>query len=113
MIRPLILFGLLLTASVASCAYRPPLDGLEGTWGSSELGYEIQFHGPFGVAAHAKAAGLQDGDPVFRLLSMDGTSFTARQLFADGGWHTVTGERKQDGKLYCSDGVKSWVMERR
>jgi len=62
---------------------------------------------------HAKAAGLQDGDPVFRLLSLDGTRFTARRLVADGGWHTVTGERKQDGKLYCSDGVKNWVMERR
>lgn len=113
MIRLLILVGLLLTASVAGCAYRPQVDGFEGTWGSSELAYEIQFHGPIGVAAHARAAGLQDGDPVFRLLSMDGTRFTARQLFADGGWHTVTGERKQDGKLYCSDGVKNWVMERR
>lgn len=113
MIRLLILVGLLLAASVAGCAYSRPLDGFEGTWGSSELAYEIQFHGSVGVAAQARAAGLQDGDPVFRLLSVDGPRFTARQLFADGGWHTVTGERKQDGKLYCSDGVKTWVMERR
>ena len=111
--KTLIIVGLWLIASAISCAHRPPLDGFEGTWGSSELAYEIQFHGPIGLAAHARAAGLQDGDPVFRLVSLDGRGFTARQLFADGGWRTVTGERKHDGKLYCSDGVKNWVMERR
>lgn len=113
MTRLLILISLWLLASATGCIHRPPLDGFDGTWSSPQLPYEIQFHGPIGVAAQAKTTGLQDGDPVFRLLSLDGTEFTARQLFADGGWRTVTGERKQDGKLYCSDGVKNWVMERR
>jgi len=111
MTRPLILISLCLITSVTGCVYSAPADGFGGTWSSPQLPYEIQFHGPIGIAAQAKTAGLQDGDPVFRLLSLDGTRFTARQLFTDGSWHTVTGERKQDGKLYCSDGVKNWIME--
>ena len=80
MTRPLILISLCLIMSVTGCVYSPPVDGFDGTWSSPQLPYKIQFHGPIGVAAQAKAAGLQDGDPVFRLLSLDGTMFTARQL---------------------------------
>jgi hypothetical protein len=85
MTRTLLLLGLWLIASATGCAHRPPLDGFEGTWGSPELAYEIHFDGPIGVAVHAKAAGLQDGDPVFRLLSMERGSRPAGCLLTEAG----------------------------
>ncbi len=85
----------------------------DGTWVSPQLGYDVQLQEPFGVAMQTRITAVQNGDPVFRMVSSEGERFTARQWLSDGTWHTVTGELKQDGKLYCSDGAKNWVMERR
>ncbi len=92
----------------------PPLPGtFDGVWKSAQFGYEVHVMGPLGTALRTRAAGVQDGDPVFRMISMEGLHFTARQWFTDGAWRTVTGDLRQDGKLYCTDGRSSWVLERR
>jgi hypothetical protein len=85
----------------------------DGTWTSAQIGYDLHVMGPLGTAVRARAAGVQDGDPVFRMTSMEGMHFNARQWLTDGAWHTVFGELRQDGKLSCTDGSTSWVLERR
>jgi len=92
----------------------PPVPGtFDGTWTSAQIGYDLHVMGPLGTAVRARAAGVQDGDPVFRMISMEGMRFAARQWLTDGAWHTVSGELRQDGKLSCTDGRTSWVLERR
>ena len=108
--------GAWLTALAIGCAAGPaiPLQGpFDGTWGSAQLGYDIHLQEPFGVAARPRIAAVESGDPVFRMTSSEGNRFTARQWMTDGTWHTVTGELKPDGTLSCSDGIKTWIMERR
>lgn len=108
--------GLRLATLITGCAYgsAAPMSGLfDGTWVSPLLGYDVQLQEPFGVAMQTRITAVQNGDPVFSMVSSEGKRFTARQWLSDGTWHTVTDELKQDGKLYCSDGAKKWVMERR
>ena len=105
-----------LTALVMACAAGPPvpLHGpFDGTWVSPQLGYDLHLQEPLGVAARPRIAAIETGDPVFRMTSSEGKRFTARQWMTDGAWHTVTGELKPDGRLSCSDGAKTWMMERR
>ena len=105
-----------LTALALGCAAeRPvPLHGpFDGTWASPQLGYDLHLQEPIGVAVRPRIAGVQSGDPVFWMTSFEGSHFTARQWMPDGIWHTVTGELKPDGTLACSDGAKTWIMERR
>ncbi len=108
--------GAWLTALAMGCAAGSPvpLQGpFDGTWVSPQLGYDLHLQEPFGVAARPRIAAVETGDPVFRMTSSEGKRFTARQWMTDGAWRTVTGELKPDGTLYCSDGAKTWVMERR
>ncbi len=114
--RAVIALSLYLAAGASGCAYTPipPMPGtFDGTWTSAQLGYDVHVNGPLGTAIRTRAAGVQEGDPVFRMISMEGMHFTARQWFTDGAWQTVSGELRQDGKLYCTDGRTTWVMERR
>ncbi|MGH7254047.1 MAG: hypothetical protein ACREIE_09645 [Nitrospiraceae bacterium] len=115
--RPLLVMaGAGLTALAIGCAVGPPvpLQGpFDGTWVSPQLGYDLHLQEPLGVAIRPRIAGVESGDPVFRMTSFEGRRFTARQWMPDGTWHTVTGELKPDGRLSCSDGAKTWMMERR
>jgi len=115
--RPLLaMAGAWLTALAMACAAGPPvpLHGpFDGTWVSPQLGYDLHLQEPFGVAARPRITTIETGDPVFRMTSSEGKRFTARQWMTDGAWHTVTGELKPDGRLSCSDGAKTWIMERR
>jgi hypothetical protein len=104
-----------LTALAMGCAAGPPipLQGpFDGMWVSPQLGYDIHLQEPFGVAARPRITTVETGDPVFRMTSSEGKRFTARQWMTDGAWHRVTGELKPDGTLSCSDGAKTWIMER-
>jgi hypothetical protein len=96
------------------CHSPPPLVAvnLDGTWVSPQLGYDLELVGPLGVAMQVRSGTVQNGDPVFRIISLEGTRFTARQWLKDGAWHTVTGEWK-DGKLYCRTGETEWVLEKK
>ncbi|MBI4400292.1 MAG: hypothetical protein HY581_01500 [Nitrospirae bacterium] len=112
----LAIIGLWLAALAGGCASGPsaPAPGVfDGIWASSQLAYDVELNGPLGVASRARAGNVQDGDPVFRMISAEGTHFTARQWFSDGGWHTVTGELKPDGTLHCRSNGSTWVMERK
>ncbi|MEW6543303.1 MAG: hypothetical protein AB1411_06790 [Nitrospirota bacterium] len=116
------LAGILLgsAALAAGCVHQPvlPTGTFDGTWSSAQLPYDIELNGSLGRAVHvrgqeAEGRGLRDGDPILRLISEEGSRFTARQWMPDGTWRTVTGELKQDGTLSCGDGQKSWTLERR
>jgi len=109
-------FCLALVTFPSGCAQTqtPPVPGMfDGIWTSAQVGYDVHVMGPLGTAIRTRAAGVQEGDPVFRMTSIEGMRFTARQWFTDGTWHTVSGELRQDGKLYCTDGRTGWVLERR
>ncbi|MGH7166101.1 MAG: hypothetical protein ACREIS_11320 [Nitrospiraceae bacterium] len=107
---------LVLLIFASGCAHSPTPSTpgtFDGTWTTAQVGYDVHVMGPLGTASRPRSAGVQEGDPVFRMISMEGMRFTARQWLADGAWHTVSGELRQDGRLYCTDGRTSWVLERR
>lgn len=107
--------GACLTAFMVGCVAGPPIPiqgPFDGTWVNPQLGYDIHLQEPLGVAARPRIATVESGDPVFRMTSSEGRRFTARQWMTDGAWYTVTGELKQDGTLACTDGSKTWIMER-
>jgi hypothetical protein len=84
----------------------------DGTWSSPNLVYDLELQGPFGLAVRPRTDAVRDGDPVFRMSGTEEHRFTGRQWLADGKWHTVTGELKQDGRLHLTDGTATWTLER-
>lgn len=109
-----VLAGVLCLAGLQGCITPapPPAVNLDGIWVSPHLSYDLELLGPLGVAVQVRSGTAQNGDPVFRIVSLEGTRLTARQWLNDGAWHTVTGEWK-DGKLYCQADGAQWVLERR
>jgi hypothetical protein len=98
---------------LAACAHSDsdaPLTSFDGVWQNSSLGYDLDLLGALGIALRPRSPSMQDGDPVFRMMATDGSSFTGRLWMEDGGWHTVTGEKKQDGTLEVREGSKSWTL---
>jgi hypothetical protein len=106
---------LLLSVSIllAACAHRDsgvPPSLFDGTWQSPSLGYDFELQAPLGLALRPRSKSAQDGDPVFRMTSNEGSRFTGRLWMDDGTWHSVTGELKPDGTLQMSNGSKSWTL---
>jgi hypothetical protein len=104
-----------LAAGLTSCSHRDMAETampFDGVWSNSSLGYDVELQGPFGLAVRSRDESVHDGDPIFRMTGCEETRFTGRQWMADGKWHTVSGELKQDGKLHMSDGITHWTLER-
>jgi hypothetical protein len=107
--------GLALTALLIACSHQDAATTsmpFNGTWSSPNLAYDMELQGPFGLAVRSRSDAVKDGDPVFRMIDTEEHRFSGRQWLADGKWHTVTGELKQDGKLYLTDGTGNWTLEK-
>jgi hypothetical protein len=99
---------------ILACAHRESsalTTPFDGTWQNSSLGYDLELLGPVGVAVTARGRSMRDGDPVFRMISSEGGSFTGRLWMDDGAWHTVTGEKMSDGTLEVKEGNKTWILK--
>jgi len=93
----------------------PPIDGpFDGIWTSPHLGYDFLLDGRLGKAISSSRATIHRGDQVFQMVAIDDDMrFSGKQLLSDDTWHEFIGELKADGKIYCSDGKSSWVLERK
>ena len=93
----------------------PPIDGpFDGIWTSPHLGYDFLLDGRVGKAISSSRATIHKDDQVFQMVALDDDMrFSGKQLLSDGTWHEFIGELKADGKIYCTDGKSSWVLERK
>ena len=92
-----------------------PIDGpFDGIWTSPHQGYDFIIDGPKGKAISSSRATIHRDDLVFEITALgEDMRFSGKQLLSDGTWHEFTGELKYDGKIHCSDGTSSWVLERK
>ena len=106
---------IMLTAACGTGGPPPPIDGpFDGIWSSAHLGYDFIIIGPRGKAVSSSRATIQRDDLVLEITGIgDDMRFGGKQLLSDGTWHEFIGELKADGKIYCSDGKSSWVLERK
>jgi hypothetical protein len=93
----------------------PPIEGpFDGIWTSPHLGYDFIISGPKGRAISSSRATIHRDDVVFEITGLgEDVQFSGKQLLPDGAWHAFTGELKPDGRIACTDGKSSWVLERR
>jgi hypothetical protein len=109
------IMAITVAAALASCSHREMAETpmpFDGVWSNSGLAYDVELQGPFGLAVRSRDEAVRDGDPIFRMTGFEERRFTGRQWMADGKWHTVLGELKQDGKLHLTDGTTKWTLER-
>lgn len=93
----------------------PPIEGpFDGIWTSPHLGYDFIIIGSKGKAVSSSRATIHRGDFVFEMTGIsEDMRFSGKQLLSDGTWHEFVGELKFDGKIACTDGKSSWVLERK
>ena len=93
----------------------PPIDGpFDGIWTSPHLGYDFLLDGRVGKAISSSRATIHRDELVFEMMAIDDDlRFSGKQLLSDDTWHEFIGELKADGKIYCTDGKSSWVLERK
>ena len=93
----------------------PPIDGpFDGIWTSPHLGYDFLLDGRKGKATNSNRATIHRDELVFEMMAIDDDMrFSGKQLLSDDTWHEFIGELKADGKIYCTDGTSSWVLERK
>ena len=93
----------------------PPIDGpFDGIWTSPHLGYDFLLDGRKGKAISSSRATIHRDELVFEMMAIDDDMrFSGKQLLSDDTWHEFIGELKADGKIYCTDGTSSWVLERK
>ena len=108
----------LLLGIIAACGTGgppPPIAGpFDGIWTSPHLGYDFMIDGPVGKAISSSRVTIHRDDQVFHMMALDeDMRFSGKQLLSDDTWHEFVGELKADGKIYCSDGRSSWVLERK
>ena len=93
----------------------PPIEGpFDGVWTSPHLGYDFIITGPKGRAVSSSRATIHRDELVFEILGInESMQFRGKQLLSDGTWHEFAGELKFDGRIECTDGRTSWVLERK
>lgn len=103
------------TAACETGGPPPPVSGpFDGIWTSPHLGYDFMIDGHAGRAINSSRVEIHRGDEVFQMIALDeDMRFSGKQLLPDGTWHEFIGELKADGKIYCTDGKSSWVLERK
>jgi hypothetical protein len=93
----------------------PPIEGpFDGVWTSPHLGYDFVIIGTKGRAVSSSRATIHRDELVFQITGMgEDMRFSGKQLLSDGAWHEFIGELKVNGRIECTDGKTSWVLERK
>lgn len=88
----------------------------DGDWYNAEYRYGFRIHGNEGIATISNSPKFAPGDLIVRLRATSKYTFEGEQVFKDGSWYEVTGERTTRDTLVMHHQVGpglTWTMRLR